>query len=56
MILDSSCVHYWIIGKNSIGRCKKCGAIRDFEQLKQEEEEVRRTIHKKKSEVPPSVF
>jgi hypothetical protein len=37
MILDSKCVHWWIIGDYSIGRCKKCGAIRDFEKLRQEE-------------------
>ena len=47
MILDSSCVHYWIIWKDSIGRCKKCGAIRDFEKLRQEEK-TRMTIHKRK--------
>ena len=48
MILDSSCVHYWIIEKYSIGRCKKCGAIRDFEELRQEEK-ARMTSQKRKS-------
>ena len=47
MILDSSCVHYWIIAEKSIGRCKKCGAIRDFEQLRQKEKAIM-TLHKRK--------
>ena len=47
MILGSSCVHYWIIVEKSIGRCKKCGAIRDFEQL-MKEDKARRTLHKGK--------
>jgi len=37
MILDPSCVHWWIIGDYLVGRCKKCGATRDFEKLRQEE-------------------
>jgi hypothetical protein len=37
MISDSKCVHWWIIGDHSVGRCKKCGAVRDFEQLRQAE-------------------
>jgi hypothetical protein len=37
MILDSRCVHWWIIGAYSVGQCKKCGAIRDFEKLRQAE-------------------
>ncbi len=37
MILDSRCVHWWIIGDYLVGHCKKCGATRDFELLRQEE-------------------
>jgi hypothetical protein len=37
MILESGCVHWWIIGEYLVGRCKKCGAVRDFEKLRQEE-------------------
>ena len=47
MILDPVCVHWWIIGDYSVGRCKKCGATRDFEKLRQEEK-TRLTIHKGK--------
>jgi len=41
MILDPVCVHWWIIGSHSIGHCKKCGATRDFEKLRQEEEALK---------------
>jgi len=37
MILDPACVHWWIIGAYSVGHCKKCGATRNFEKLRQEE-------------------
>jgi hypothetical protein len=37
MVLDSKCVHWWIIGNYSVGHCKKCGAIKDFEKLRLEE-------------------
>ncbi len=43
MILNSGCVHWWIIGDCSVGHCKKCGATRDFEKLRQEEK-TRMTI------------
>ena len=29
----ANCVHYWIIDKNNIGTCKKCGAVVDFGAL-----------------------
>jgi hypothetical protein len=35
--LSSGCVHWWIIGDHLIGHCKKCGAIRDFEKLQEEQ-------------------
>ena len=50
MILESGCAHWWIIGAHSIGHCKKCGAIRDFEKLRQEEEEHMAAIRKEKRE------
>jgi len=37
MILESGRVHWWIIRADSVGHCKKCGATRDFEKLRQEE-------------------
>ena len=46
-MIDSSCVHWWIIGDYLVGHCKKCGATRDFEKLKREEE-TRKTIHRGK--------
>ena len=51
MILDSGCVHWWIIGDYSVGHCKKCGATRDFEKLRQEEK-TRMTIRKGKRGSP----
>ena len=51
MILDSLCVHWWMIGDYSVGQCKKCGAIRDFEKLRQEEQ-TRKTIHRAKMHSP----
>jgi len=51
MILDSLCIHWWMIGDYSVGHCKKCGAIRDFEKLRQEEQ-TRRTIHRGKMKSP----
>jgi hypothetical protein len=51
MMLDSLCVHWWIIGEHSVGRCKKCGATRDFEKLRQEEQ-IRKTIHRRKMKSP----
>jgi hypothetical protein len=51
MILDSLCVHWWIIGEYSVGHCKKCGAIRDFEKLRQEEQ-TRKMLHRRKIKSP----
>lgn len=51
MILDSSCVHWWIIGDYLVGRCKKCGATRDFEKLRQEEQ-IRMSIRRVKMNHP----
>ena len=48
MILESGCVHWWIIGAYSVGHCKKCGATRDFEKLRQEETEHMAAIRKGK--------
>jgi len=47
MILEPVCVHWWIIGAYSVGHCKKCGATKDFEKLRQEDK-TRMTIHKGK--------
>jgi hypothetical protein len=51
MIIDSSCVHWWIIGDYLVGHCKKCGATRDFEKLR-EEEKTRITIRRAKMHSP----
>jgi hypothetical protein len=53
MILNSRCVHWWIIENNLVGRCKKCGAIRDFEKLRQEEK-TRMANHSSKLKNPIS--
>jgi hypothetical protein len=50
-MLDSKCVHWWIIGDYLVGRCKKCGATRDFEKLR-EEEHTRLSIHRAKTRRP----
>ena len=46
MILNSSCVHWWTIDNFSLAHCKKCGEIRDFKKVTQEEK-LKKTIHKK---------
>jgi Fe2+ or Zn2+ uptake regulation protein len=51
MTLDSLCIHWWMIGDHSIGHCKKCGAIRDFEKLRLEEQ-ARQAIHRSKMHRP----
>ena len=53
MILKSGCIHWWIIGDNLVGQCKKCGAIRDFEKLRQEEK-TRMTNRKGRMKNPVS--
>lgn len=30
------CVHYWMIDSQSVGRCKKCSEVKDFEKLRRE--------------------
>ncbi|MDD4877161.1 MAG: hypothetical protein PHQ86_08565 [Dehalococcoidales bacterium] len=55
MILDSSCVHWWIIDSYSVGHYRKCGAIRDFEGLRQKEK-IKRLFIREISKVQPSVF
>jgi hypothetical protein len=27
---NRQCVHHWIIDKDNVGRCVKCGAAKDF--------------------------
>ncbi len=27
---NKQCVHHWIIDSNNVGRCIKCGAVKDF--------------------------
>jgi hypothetical protein len=46
-MLNSLCVHWWMIGDYSIGHCKKCGATKDFEKLRQEEQ-TRKSINRGK--------
>jgi hypothetical protein len=31
-----TCVHHWMIDNKNIGRCKKCGEIRDFKKVEAE--------------------
>jgi hypothetical protein len=51
MITGSLCVHWWMIGDYLVGHCKKCGATRDFEKLRQEEM-TRKTIRRGKMNSP----
>ena len=53
MISNALCVHWWMIGDYSIGQCKKCGATKDFEKLRLEEQ-TRKTFHKGKMKSPVS--
>jgi len=56
MTLNSLCVHWWMIGDYSVGRCKKCGAVRDFEQLRQDEQ-TRKMFRRGKMKTPvPSIL
>lgn len=56
MIAAILCVHWWMIGDHSVGRCKKCGITRDFEKLRQEEQ-TRKLFHKNRFKSPvPSVL
>jgi hypothetical protein len=48
MVIETLCVHWWMIGEYSIGQCKKCGATRDFAKLR-DEEQTRKTFHKGKT-------
>jgi hypothetical protein len=47
MVLKTLCTHWWIIGEYSVGLCKKCGASKDFEKLRQDEQ-IHRTFHRGK--------
>jgi hypothetical protein len=38
MTTKSLCIHWWMIGEYSVGQCKKCGALKDFEKLRQAEQ------------------
>ena len=30
---NKQCVHYWIIDRDNVGRCVKCGEMKDFGKL-----------------------
>jgi hypothetical protein len=51
MISNSGCVHWWLIGSNLVGQCKKCGATKDFEKLRQEEKTRIANRYKAKSPI-----
>ncbi len=51
MTLDSLCVHWWMIGNNLVGCCKKCGAIRDYKKLRLEEQ-ARKSAHRWRLHIP----
>jgi hypothetical protein len=38
-MVEPTCVHWWIIGDYLVGRCKKCGATKDFQKLREAEQE-----------------
>jgi hypothetical protein len=53
MVINTICVHWWMIGEYSVGQCKKCGATKDFAKLR-EAEQMRKTFHKGKTKSPVS--
>jgi hypothetical protein len=55
MILKTPCTHWWIIGEYSVGLCKKCGASKDFEKLRQDEQ-THKTFHRGKVKSPASAI
>ena len=36
-MLEKGCVHYWIVDEHGVGRCRECGAVRDFGTLQEKE-------------------
>ncbi len=30
---DKQCIHYWIVDNRDVGRCRYCGAVKDFYAL-----------------------
>jgi hypothetical protein len=48
MVINTICVHWWMIGEFSVGQCKKCGATKDFGKLR-DEEQNRKTFSKGKT-------
>lgn len=30
-----ACIHHWMISDHNFGRCKKCGATKDFAKLQE---------------------
>jgi hypothetical protein len=51
MNTNPNCVHHWVIGEYLVGHCKKCGATKDFEKLRQQEN-TGRAMHKGKAAIP----
>ena len=45
------CIHYWMIDNQSVGRCKKCLAVKDFGKLR---EELSRHYSKGNRKNPPA--
>ncbi len=49
---DKQCIHYWIIDNRDVGRCRYCGAVKDFrgvlenqsEELSQRQAKIARDI------------
>ena len=35
---DKQCIHYWIVDRRNVGRCRYCGAVEDFGALMRREE------------------
>ena len=34
---NPDCVHHWVIDEHNVGRCKNCGAVRDFRALQKKD-------------------
>ena len=45
---NKQCIHHWIIDGNNVGRCIKCGAVKDFGKSL---EKLSRKLSEKQTEI-----
>lgn len=50
---NKQCVHYWVLDNRDVGRCRYCGAVKDFRALLGEQnEELRQRRGRKAKGIP----